>query len=107
MFGLGWFGLNLVPVLGLVPMAYLRIAWVADHFAYLSLAGAMGLVAAGLGRVLSTAGPFPPFPRSVRAVVGVGTAVAVAALALATASLAAAWAALMLLLLKLPMAATF
>ena len=81
LFGLGWFGLNLVPVLGLVPMAYLRIAWVADHFAYLSLAGAMGLVAAGLGRLLSTAGPFPPFPRSVRAVVGVGTAIAVVALA--------------------------
>ena len=49
--GLGWFLLNLVPVLGIAPMAYVRISRVADHFAYLSLAGAAGLAAAGLGRL--------------------------------------------------------
>jgi tetratricopeptide (TPR) repeat protein len=49
-FGLGWFALNLVPVLGLVPMAYLRIAWTADHFAYVSLLGVIALAAAGLER---------------------------------------------------------
>jgi len=49
LFGLGFFLLNLVPVLGFVPIAYLRIAPVADHFAYLSLAGMVGLAAAGLG----------------------------------------------------------
>lgn len=36
---LGFFVVNLLPILGLVPMAYLRLAWVADHFAYLSLVG--------------------------------------------------------------------
>jgi tetratricopeptide (TPR) repeat protein len=48
--GLGWFLLNLLPVLGLIPMAYQRISGVADHFAYLPLAGLAGLAAAGLSR---------------------------------------------------------
>ena len=46
--GAGFIALNLAPVLGLVPMAYLRISWVADHLAYIALAGAAGLSAAGL-----------------------------------------------------------
>jgi tetratricopeptide (TPR) repeat protein len=46
--GIGWFYLNLFPVLGLVPMSYLRVAPRADHLAYLSLAGFSGLAAAGL-----------------------------------------------------------
>lgn len=45
--GLGWFGLNLLPIVGLVPLAYHHVAWVADHFAYLSLVGLAGLAAAG------------------------------------------------------------
>jgi tetratricopeptide (TPR) repeat protein len=49
--GMGFFALNLVPVLGLVPMAYLRLSWVADHFAYVSLVAAAGLAAAGMGRL--------------------------------------------------------
>ena len=48
LFGVGCFLANLVPVLGFVPMAYLRLAWVADHFAYLSLVPIVGLAAAGL-----------------------------------------------------------
>lgn len=46
LFGLGAFALNLAPVLGLVPMAYHRIAWVADHFAYISLVAFAGLLVA-------------------------------------------------------------
>jgi Flp pilus assembly protein TadD len=49
LFGLGWFGINLVPVLGLVPIAYLRVAPRADHLAYVSLVGLVGLAAAGIG----------------------------------------------------------
>ena len=45
--GMGFFLLNLVPVLGLIPLAYARIAPVADHFAYLSLVGLVGLGTAG------------------------------------------------------------
>ena len=46
--GGGWFLLNLVPVLGILPMAYSRISPRADHFAYLPLVGLAGLAAAGL-----------------------------------------------------------
>jgi hypothetical protein len=46
MLGLGFFLLNLVPVLGFVSMSYLRIAWVADHFVYISAIGVIGLVIA-------------------------------------------------------------
>ncbi len=47
-FGLGWFVLNLVPVLGLAPIAYLKMSWVADHLAYVPLVGLIGLAAAGI-----------------------------------------------------------
>ena len=49
--GLGFFLINLVPVLGFVPMSFLRLSWVSDHFAYLPLVGLVGLAAAGLGWV--------------------------------------------------------
>jgi len=48
LFGLGFFAINLLPVLGFLPMYYLRISSVADHLAYLPLAGIAGLAAAGL-----------------------------------------------------------
>lgn len=51
--GLGCFLLNLVPVLGFLPMAYQRLSWVADHFAYAALPGLVGLAAAGLGALPS------------------------------------------------------
>jgi tetratricopeptide (TPR) repeat protein len=50
LFGLGWFLFNLAPVLGFIPMAYQRVTGVADHFAYLSLLGPIGLATAGLGQ---------------------------------------------------------
>jgi Tfp pilus assembly protein PilF len=49
--GLGFFLINLMPVLGFLPMSYLRFSWVADHFAYLPLVGIAGLAAAGLDPV--------------------------------------------------------
>jgi tetratricopeptide (TPR) repeat protein len=51
LFGLGFFLVMLAPVLGFVPMAYLRISRVADHLAYVPLAGLAGLAAACLGRI--------------------------------------------------------
>jgi protein O-mannosyl-transferase len=62
LFGLGWFFLNLIPVLGLIPMAYQRIAWVADHFAYISLVGLIGLAAAGMGALQSRICPDRSWP---------------------------------------------
>jgi len=47
--GTGWFLLNLVPVLGIIPMAYYRVSPRADHFVYLPLVGGVGLAAAALG----------------------------------------------------------
>ena len=41
---LAWFSLHLLPVLGFVDMAYFYLGWVADHFAYISLAGLVGIV---------------------------------------------------------------
>jgi len=55
LFGLGFFLLNLLPVIGLVPVAYFHISWVADHFAYLPLLGVFGLAAAAIGRWLPPA----------------------------------------------------
>jgi protein O-mannosyl-transferase len=49
LFGLGCFVANLVPVLGFIPMAYLRFSPVADHLAYLPLVALAGLAAAGAG----------------------------------------------------------
>ncbi len=45
--GLGFFVINLVPVLGFVTMSYMRITWVADHFVYISVIGIIGLIVAG------------------------------------------------------------
>jgi tetratricopeptide (TPR) repeat protein len=65
--GLGWFVLNLVPVLGLVPMSYQRLSWVADHFAYLPLVGLIGLAAAGVGAMQSKICPKKSWPLAVGA----------------------------------------
>ena len=56
LFGLGFFVLNFLPVLGFVPLAYPQSSWVADHLAYLPLIGAAGLAAAGLGAAFDALG---------------------------------------------------
>jgi tetratricopeptide (TPR) repeat protein len=77
--GLGFFLLNLVPVLGLVPMAYMRISRVADHFAYVPLVGLVGLFAAGVGAAWGAAQPSKP---RMRGAVLLSAALVVAALAM-------------------------
>ena len=49
LFGGGWFFLHLLPALGLIPMAFQRLAWASDHFAYAALPGLIGVAAAGAG----------------------------------------------------------
>jgi tetratricopeptide (TPR) repeat protein len=44
----GWFVLNLVPVLGVVGISFMRFTWVMDHLAYESLLAVVGLAAAAL-----------------------------------------------------------
>jgi tetratricopeptide (TPR) repeat protein len=55
--GLGWFVLNLAPVLGFIPMSFQHLAPVADHLAYLSLVAVAGVAAAGLGLIRSRLAP--------------------------------------------------
>src|SRR5882724_7725953 len=51
LFGASLFLVNLLPVLGFIPMSYMAITWVADHFAYLPLAVLAGAAAAVAGIV--------------------------------------------------------
>jgi tetratricopeptide (TPR) repeat protein len=55
--GLGWFSINLIPVLGFVRMSYHRVSWVADHLVYLPLVGLVGLAVAAAGAVIDRLSP--------------------------------------------------
>ncbi len=48
LFGAGAFAVLVAPVLGLVPMSYVRYSWVADHFVYLPILGLIGLTVGGI-----------------------------------------------------------
>ena len=45
--GLGFFLINILPVVGILPMVYMNVSWVADHLAYLPMIGLIGLSVAG------------------------------------------------------------
>jgi Flp pilus assembly protein TadD len=47
--GLGFFLINLLPILGFIRISYMRITWASDHFTYIPLVGFAGLAAAGMG----------------------------------------------------------
>jgi Flp pilus assembly protein TadD len=74
LFALGFFALNLLPVLGFTTMTYMHITWVADHFAYLSLLAVIGLAVAALGR-LGRRGPPGFIPTALALVVAAALAV--------------------------------
>jgi len=48
LFGLGFFLITILPVIGLARMKYFEIAWVADHLVYLPIIGLIALLVAGL-----------------------------------------------------------
>ena len=48
LFGLGFFTLMVLPVLGFITISYMRITWVADHFIYLPMIGVIALIVAAL-----------------------------------------------------------
>jgi tetratricopeptide (TPR) repeat protein len=74
--GLGFIALNLVPILGFVPLSFMRMAWVSDHFAYVPLVGAAGLAAGGAGWIAGR------IARPAAWAAGAGTAILAGALAL-------------------------
>jgi tetratricopeptide (TPR) repeat protein len=52
LFGLGYFAVALLPVLGFFDIFYFRYSFVADHFQYLACLGVVALVAGGAATVL-------------------------------------------------------
>ena len=46
--GVGFFLINLLPVIGLCRMTWMNISWVADHLVYLPMIGLVGCAVAGL-----------------------------------------------------------
>jgi len=89
--GSGWFLLNLAPVLGIIPMSYLRVSPRADHFAYVPLVGWVGLAAAGLSAALEASEKRWGRARIVRLPFAVAAAAAVGAMALGARAYAAAF----------------
>ena len=52
LFGLGWYSLALLPVLGFANVYYFRYSFVADHFAYLASMALIALLVAGLASIV-------------------------------------------------------
>ena len=46
--GVGFFLINLLPVIGLCRMTWMNVSWVADHLVYLPMIGLIGCAVAGL-----------------------------------------------------------
>jgi tetratricopeptide (TPR) repeat protein len=86
LFAFGFFVAMLFPILGFITISYMRITWVADHFAYLPMISLVGLAAAGIatayGRLSAAEKPLAV----------AGGSMALACLAYASFSYAFAWA---------------
>jgi hypothetical protein len=48
LFGVGFFLINLLPVIGLCRMTWMNVSWVADHLVYIPMIGLIGCAVAGL-----------------------------------------------------------
>ncbi len=46
--GIGFFLINLLPVIGLCRMTWMNVSWVADHLVYIPMIGLIGCAVAGL-----------------------------------------------------------
>jgi len=86
LFGLGFFLLMVLPVLGFVTISYMRITWVADHFIYLPMIGVVALIGALLTRLYEQAN------ESTKPLIVGGGTVALAVCALLAFRYANAWA---------------
>jgi len=86
LFGLGFFLLMVLPVLGFVTISYMRITWVADHFIYLPMIGVIALIGAAVTRW------YEQSAESSRPLILAGGAVALAACGLLAFRYANVWA---------------
>lgn len=75
--GLGFFLLTLAPTLGFIHFTFMRISWVADHFAYLPMIGLIGLAVAAAERLHAA---MPPAVRPAFILAGGAAALALALL---------------------------
>ena len=84
-FGLGFFLLNLLPVLGFVRVSFMRFTSVMDHLAYLPMVGLVGLAAAAAGGAEKfSALPLSRFSAFNRLLFWISAAVIIAGLAVAS-----------------------
>ena len=86
LFGLGFFLLMVLPVLGFVTISYMRITWVADHFIYLPMIGVIALIVAAATRW------YEQSPESSRPLILAGGALALATFGMLAFLYANAWA---------------
>lgn len=82
---LGFFIVMLVPVLGFVPMSFMRISWVSDHFIHIPMIGIIAWIGAGAARLLEF------HSDSSAQLLRVGAAIVAATLAVASHTYAGAW----------------
>jgi tetratricopeptide (TPR) repeat protein len=78
-FGLGFFLLNVAPVLGFIPISHMRFTWTMDHLVYVPLVGLVGLAAAGVGAADARLAGFPGRRAALLAGAGVGVVALAAA----------------------------
>lgn len=81
----GFFCIMLAPVLGFVPMSFMRVGWVADHFLHIPMVGIFAWIGAGMARLLER------HPDPLATLLRLGATLLAVALALASHSYATVW----------------
>ncbi len=81
----GFFLIMLVPVLGFVPMSFMRVSWIADHFVHIPVISMFAWIGAGTARLVASR------REPVASLLRTTVAAVIAVLTLASHSYAAVW----------------